>query len=187
VVEHIEGVEVAPSLLNGVGVHPLVGRLFQDSDGLQVALISSGLWKRLGSDVGLPGKSISLNGRAYVITGVLPPWFQLPIVTVANENPHSDVWIPINTPTDEGSLRGKAIYAAYARLKPGVTVAEAQADAKDVAAAIAKANGRGTSYTAKLFGLPDFVVKTFGRSYYYSWERPDSCYWSPARMSAVFC
>ena len=41
VVEHIEGAEITPSLLEGVGVQPLAGRLFRDADGPRVALISA--------------------------------------------------------------------------------------------------------------------------------------------------
>lgn len=158
VAEHIEGSEVTASLLNGVDVRPLAGRLFRDGDGPQVALISSRLWRRLGSDRSIAGKAIALNGRSYIVVGVMPGWFQLPIVNVGNENLHSDVWIPID-PSEESARENSGMYAAYARLKPGVTVAAAWADAKSVAAEIAKEEGRPATYTATLFGLQDFVVK----------------------------
>ena len=158
VAEHIEGAEVTPSLLEGVGVHPLAGRLFRDSDGPRVALISSRLWRQLGSDGSIEGKPIALDGRSYTIVGVLPGWFQLPIVSVANENLHSDVWIPIDL-NGASARDNSGVYAAYARLKSGVTISAARADAKSVAAEIAKENGRPATYTATLFGLQDFVVK----------------------------
>jgi putative ABC transport system permease protein len=47
--EHVQGAEVSPSLLNGVGVNPIAGHLFQDSDGPNVAVLSERLWKRLGA------------------------------------------------------------------------------------------------------------------------------------------
>jgi predicted permease len=158
VAEHIGGAEVTPSLLEGVGVHPLAGRLFRDSDGPQVALISSRLWRRLGSDGNIEGKPITLDGRSYTIAGVLPGWFQLPIVSVGNENLHNDVWIPID-PNDASARQNGGIYAAYARMKPGITLSTARADAKSIANEIAKESRRPATYTATLFGLQDFVVK----------------------------
>jgi putative ABC transport system permease protein len=158
VAEHIEGAEVTPSLLEGAGVHPLTGRLFRDSDGPQVALISSRLWRQLGSDGSIEGKPIALDGQSYTIVGVLPGWFQLPIVSVGNENLHNDVWIPID-PNDASARENSGMYAVYARMKPGMTISAARADAKSVANGIAKENRRPATYTATLFGLQDFVVK----------------------------
>jgi predicted permease len=159
-VEHVQGAEVTASLLDNTGVNAIVGRLFQDSDGPHVAVISTSLWKRLGADPAIVGKSITLNGQLYAVTGVMPAWFQLPIVGVSNENLHSDVWVPVNPPTDEGARQGNAIYAGYARLKPGITLAQASADAKRVAAQILKENpSHNPSYTARLFSLRDFVIK----------------------------
>src|SRR5277367_5719534 len=158
VAQHIEGAEVTPSLLEGVGVHPLAGRLFRDSDGPQVALISSRLWRQLGSDGSIEGKPIALDGQSYTIVGVLPGWFQLPIVSVGNENLHNDVWIPID-PNDASARENSGMYAVYARMKPGMTISAARADAKSAANGIAKENHRPATYTATLFGLQDFVVK----------------------------
>jgi predicted permease len=160
-VEHIEGAEVTPSLLDNVGINPVLGRLFQDSDGAHVALISRGLWGRLGFDPAIVGKSITLNDRLYTVLGVMPAWFQLPIVGVAaSPDLHNDVWIPVEPPANESARRTVALYAGYARLKPGVTVSQARADVKNVAAEILKENpDRGASYTATLFGLQDFIAR----------------------------
>jgi len=159
-VEHVQGAEVTPSLLDNTGVNAIVGRLFQDSDGPHVAVISTSLWRRLGADPAIVGKSITLNGQLYTVTGVMPAWFQLPIIGVSNENLHNDVWVPVNPPADEAARREQAFYAGYARLKPGVTLAQASADAKRVAAQILKENpGHASSYTARLFSLRDFVIK----------------------------
>ena len=146
-------------MLDGVGVRPLIGRLFQDSDGSKVAVISNRLWRRLGSDAGIQGKAIALDGQAYTVVGVLPAWFQLPIVNVDNENPNNDVWIPVQNPPAGTTNRNYAMYAAYARLKPGITVDAARADVTRVAAEITKETGREPTSTAKLFGLQQFVVK----------------------------
>ena len=159
-VEHVEGAEVTPSLLDNAGVNPVLGHLFQESDGAHVTMISSRLWKQLGTDPAIVGKSITLNGQLYAVVGVMPAWFQLPIVTVANADLHNDVWIPVNPPTDEATRRSYALYAGYATLNPGVTIAQARADVKRVAAEIVKENpGRSTSSTATLFGLRELVIR----------------------------
>lgn len=159
-IEHVEGAEVTPSLLNNVGVNPVLGHLFQESDGPHVAMLSEQLWRGLGTNAAIIGSSIKLNGQLYTVAGVMPAWFQLPIVSVATANVHHDVWIPVNAPADAEQRRSSGSYAAYARLKPTVTIAQARDDAKRVAAEIVKENsGRSPTYTATLFGLQDFVAK----------------------------
>jgi predicted permease len=159
-VEHVNGAEITPSLLNNVGVNPVLGHLFQESDGRRVAMLSERLWRRLGSGSAVIGSSITLNGQSYSVAGVMPAWFQLPIVNVSTANVHNDVWIPVNPPTDPAQRRDSAYYAGYARLKMGVTLAQARDDAQRVAAEIVKENpGRSVTYTATLFGLQEFVAK----------------------------
>jgi putative ABC transport system permease protein len=76
--QYINGVEVTPGLVNNLGVNPRVGQWFRDADG-PVAVISHPLWQRLGADPGMVGKTITLNGRIYAVTGVMPAGFNLPI------------------------------------------------------------------------------------------------------------
>jgi hypothetical protein len=89
--QHIEGVEITPSLIDNAGVNAILGRPFNDSDGANVAVISTRLWSRLGGGKAILGKAIELNGEAYTVTGVMPAWFQLPFVTVSSTDSHNDV------------------------------------------------------------------------------------------------
>src|SRR6185312_9599096 len=155
--EHVNGVEVSPALIANSGVRPILGGLFHDSDGPQVVLISNRLWKRLGSDAAIVGKPVTLNGQAYTVMGVMPGWFQLPVVTVNNTDPHNDLWIPVKTRDEAG--RNVGLYVAYGRLKPGVTIEQGRADAKRVAAELVQEHIHDSTYTATLFGLKDFVGK----------------------------
>ncbi|MBV8865769.1 MAG: ABC transporter permease, partial [Acidobacteriaceae bacterium] len=156
---HINGVEVSPSLISNTGAHPVAGRFFTASDEANVAVISNRLFKQLGP--GILGQSITLNGQRYTVVGAMPGWFRLPLATVYNGSSRNDVWIPLNTPRDENRLRDYAIYGSYARLKPGVTLAQAQADARRVAAEIRQRNHPSDpTYTSALFSLQDWVVKT---------------------------
>jgi predicted permease len=159
--QHIDGTQVTPSLIGSVGVQPIRGRLFQDSDGPNAALLSNRLWSRLGSDPHLIGRPITLNGQSYTVTGVMPPWFQLPLVGVSSENIHNDVWIPVKPPHDEAQRRDYMLYAAYARLKPGITLDQARADAQRVASEITREDPahHNRFYTAALFSLRDLVVR----------------------------
>lgn len=156
--QHIEGIEVSPSLIANTGANPIAGRFFTSSDGQDVALISDRLFQQLGS--GIIGHRITLNGGSYTVVGAMPGWFRFPLVTVESRDSGNDVWLPMETPRNETQLRDYAGYAAYAKLKPGITVAEAQADAKRAAAQIRKQNHPfDPTYTAALFSLRDMVVK----------------------------
>ncbi len=156
---HIDGIEVSPSLMANAGANPIAGRFFAASDGPNVALISHRLFTQLGP--GIIGQQVTLNDQSYIVIGAMPAWFRLPLATVSNESSQNDVWIPLKTPRDEDHLRNYAIYGSYARLKPGVTVAQAKADAKRVAAEIRNQNhASDPTYTSALFGLQDYVVRT---------------------------
>lgn len=157
--QHIQGVPVTPSLIDSLGVNPIRGRLFRESDGTNVAVISSRLSNRFGS--GIIGRSVTLDGEPYTVLGVMPPWFALPVSGVSSENVHTDVWIPLKRPRDEESRHRYSPYAGYARLKPGVTLAEARADCRRVASQIAKEDPQNheRSYTAIVYSLREFVIR----------------------------
>ncbi len=158
--QHIEGIEVTPSLIDNVGIAPIRGRLFHPSDGPNVALLSSGLWNRLGSDPSILGRPITLNSESYTVVGIMPSWFRLPVVSVSNQETRNDVWLPAKLPHDEAHRRNNAMYAAYARRKPGVSLEQARTDVQRVASEIAKESpGNHQAYTAALFGLREFVIK----------------------------
>ncbi len=156
---HIDGIEVSPSLIANTGAHPVAGRFFTTSDGPNVAVISHRLFTQLGR--GIVGRLITLSGRSYTVVGAMPAWFRLPLVSVYSRNSDNDVWLPINTPRDQASFRYFGFYTAYARLRPGVTVAQARADAKRVAVRIGKEDHpNDPGFTAALSSLQDTVVKT---------------------------
>ena len=155
---HIAGLQVSPSLIASTGPRPSAGRFFAPSDGPNVALISHRLFTQLGQAI--IGQPLTLNGESYVVVSAMPAWFRFPLDTVFNQNSQNDVWIPLKKPIDEDHMRNYASYISYARLKPGVTIAQAQADAKRVAAEIRQQNHpTDPNYTAALFGLEDAVVR----------------------------
>ncbi len=127
---------VSASFFPVLGVKPIAGRLFrpeEDQVGAQpVALISAGLWsKKFGSAADAVGKSMTLNGVDYSIIGIIPGDFRY-----QSGNFHdSDAYVPIGQWNDS-TFRDRGIgmgMDAVGRLKPGVTLAQAQQDMNSVA------------------------------------------------------
>ncbi len=115
-----------------LGVKPAFGRDFlpeEDQPGVDKAvLLSDALWKAdFGGDPAVIGKAVRVNGTSATIVGVMPPRFQFP----NNEQ----LWIPVNSsfPPRPRNDRGVNFVAIIAKLKPGVSIAQAQ-DEIDVVA-----------------------------------------------------
>src|ERR1035438_4486134 len=132
----LNGIGVTPELANSLGVNPRVGRWFRDLAGGPVAVISHRLWLRLGSDAALVGKTITLSGRVYTVTGVMPAGFSLPLAGTRDETP-IDVWVPLD-PSGAGQDPNAGDKFCYARLRPGATVVQARSEAKRIAREIAQ-------------------------------------------------
>ena len=139
--QHLRGLEVTPSFASSLGVAPVVGRWFgeaaSEQGSVNLAVISSALWKRLGGDPKIAGQALTMDGQQYTVTGVMPPWFRLPVADLEGGELRTDVWLPVN-PQGSNKRRDVSSYFSYARLGPGVSLAEADADVKRVAAEIAK-------------------------------------------------
>ena len=122
------GGNVTANLFDVLGIHPILGRNFlpeEESKG-DVALVTESFWrKQFNSDPSVLGRSITLNGVPTNIIGVLPDlpisWFGRDSVIFANK--------PFDPPglTKERLMRGVSFMRVTARLKPGVSIAQAQA------------------------------------------------------------
>ena len=75
--QYIAGAEVTPSLVAGLGVRPALGAWFTDDTGV---VLADGLWRRLGSNPGIVGQPLTLDGRTFTVAGVMPADFRLPVV-----------------------------------------------------------------------------------------------------------
>src|SRR5438093_2414867 len=129
--QFVTGAAVTPALARQLG-SPLFGQWFAD-DGS--AVISSALWRRLGGGRDIIGSAITLDEGLYTVSGVMPPAFRLPITTLMGRG-GTDVWIPLD-PSPPNASRGSGQYFAYARRKPGVSLEQARADVRRVAAIVA--------------------------------------------------
>jgi len=127
-----------------LGVQPMLGRLFTEEENQQgkefVAAISARVWRdRYGSDPAILGRKITINDEPYTIIAVMP--LTIPEWMEPGRPGPVEVWTPFAIRPDEWSeaRRGGRGDAAIARLKPGVSLEEAQADLSAIAAALAEA------------------------------------------------
>jgi putative ABC transport system permease protein len=122
------GGKVTSNYFAVLGVHPIRGRNFlpNEEEGADVAIVTENFWqKRMGGDPNIIGRSITLDGVAHTIVGVLP---NLPFAWVG---PNAEVWTtkPYVIPgfTYERMMRGTTFLRVVGRLKPGTTVEQARA------------------------------------------------------------
>jgi putative ABC transport system permease protein len=130
--ERIDGQRVSANLFPLLGVEPQLGRAFvpeEDQPGANhVVILSHGLWqRRFGSDAGIIGKSLTLNGDSHTVVGVMPPQLRFP-------SPEDELWVPVAFAPREAANRGRHYLNVVARLKPGVTLQQAQAEMSAIAA-----------------------------------------------------
>jgi predicted permease len=142
--ERVSGYQISAGFFSTLGVQPILGRAFRSDDdrlgAAPVVILGGGLWKRkFGSSPDVIGKSLTLNGISYVVVGVIPPGFTF-------YGHDRDVYTAIGQWTDP-SFRDRRISVSarvVGRLKPGVTLPQAQADmnviARNLAAAFPVAN-----------------------------------------------
>src|SRR5277367_494668 len=126
--ERLSGYMISAEFFSTLGVQPLLGRTFRSDDdqigATPVVVLSGGLWARkFGASPDVIGKSLVLNGTSYTVVGVVPPGF-----TFYGQD--RDVYTPIGQWNDP-SFRDRRISVSarsIGRLKPGVTLSQAQAD-----------------------------------------------------------
>lgn len=139
--EHIEGARVSSSLFSLLGSQAAYGRVFlpeEDEKGkAPTVILSNAFWqRRFGSDPTIVGKTLTLNDQNFSIVGVLPAGFTLnkEVMPTVNGVQRADVFLPLPISDSDRTNRGGEDYNIFARLKPGVTVAQAQADMDLIAA-----------------------------------------------------
>jgi predicted permease len=163
--QRIDGMRTSSNLLRMLGAKPLLGRLLipeEDAPGKPpVAILTYGLWTRLfNADPKIVGRSIALNGNSFVVAGVLTRDFRLTSEVMPAEGPMDKVDVFMPMPLDAKFLerRGDENYNLMARLKPGVSLAQAQADVDVIASRIREKDKRGATFGMSVVGLLDQVV-----------------------------
>ena len=163
--ERIAGMRTSSGLLHMLGARPLLGRVLLPEDDKPgkpaVAILSYNVWKRLfNSDPKIVGRGITLNGNPFTVAGVLRPEFRLNSEVMPAEGPMDkmDIFVPLPLGADAVQKRGDENYNLIAKLKPGVTLGQAQADIDIIARRIRDKDKRDRTFGMTVTGLLDQVV-----------------------------
>jgi putative ABC transport system permease protein len=117
--ERLVAARVTSSIFPVLGVQPALGRAFTPDEDLEgnVVVLGDGLWRRrFAGDPGVIGREVTINGRAHVVIGVLPPKMRFPEA--------SELWLPL-APGEAKDQRNWTSWIVHARLAPGVTMEQA--------------------------------------------------------------
>jgi len=163
--ERVDVLSTQSSLLSMLGAQPLLGRTLLPEENTPgrpgVAVLSYGAWQRLfNADATIVGKSITLNGKSYTVVGVLDRHFMLNAEVIPSEGPMDkvDMFLPLPLGPDAAQRRGDENYNIVVRLKPGVSVQQAQADINVIANGIRIKDKRDASFGMDVIGLQQQVV-----------------------------
>src|SRR4030095_852435 len=135
--ELVQGAYITSNLFQVLKISPSLGRLFGPEEEQfgrhHVVLLSYGLWqRRFAADRNIVGRTITLGGESYSVAGVMPPG--LPFF---DNLPEVELWTPISfAPNDNMATRNNHFINLVGRLKPGVSVPQAQQDADTIAKAM---------------------------------------------------
>jgi predicted permease len=152
----LSGARVSANTFSLLGLQPMLGRDFLPDEETygrhRVALLSSECWRtHFGSDAGIVGRNLTLNGESFQVIGIMPPRLQHP-------EPHLDVWTSLAFSPERLKQRHNHHYSAFGRLKPGVSIAEARSEMDVIAAQMAAADRQNLGWGIEVFSLQDTMV-----------------------------
>ena len=143
--ERVQAARATSSLFDVLGAGAALGRTYsaeEDRDAVAVCVISDGLWRRwFGADPAVLGRTIRLDRQPYRVIGVMPRDFAYPLRGTETDTP-TDIWVPMSFTAEERAARADNWdYNGVARLKAGVTPAQASADVNAIAQRISRELG----------------------------------------------
>ncbi|HZD50099.1 MAG TPA: ABC transporter permease, partial [Silvibacterium sp.] len=162
--ERIHVVASSWAALPILGVHPVYGRFFTPADdkwgASGTAVLTWGFWKRrFGGDPGIVGRTVLFDSQPYTVIGILPAWFTYP-------NPRAQIWIPVEplVPPQVMASHDSHNFRIIGKLKPGVSIAAAQADLSNISAQVRKQLPEGpvfdAAYIRPLLDAETYQIKT---------------------------
>ncbi len=155
--ERVEAAIVSADLIPLLGVQPAFGRSFSSQEeqfgNHKVVLLTFDLWqRRFAGDPGLLGQALKVNGEDYTVVGILPPKFQFP-------NRRIELCTPMAfEANDERNTRGDYFLRVIARLKPGVSGPQSQADLAGICLRIEEENTGSAGFSATVVPLREEIV-----------------------------
>lgn len=148
----------APQYFQVLGIEPLMGRIFSDAENHYgkhyEVLVNESFWRsRLGGDAQVLGRTLKINDEQYTIIGVMPD-----VIPDWMNGRRILIWTPFEhrppQPDTEAERQGRD-FTVVARLKPGVTIQQAQADLERVAATLAQQHSPDRGYSVNIRPLVD--------------------------------
>ncbi len=159
--ERISSAVVSPTFFTLLGIKPILGRVFlpeEDQPGLdQVVVIGQRLWRRrFSSDPNIIGRVLNLGDKSFTVVGVIPQGAQSPL-----QSDDTEIWAPVS----HGfalKIRAGHYLSVVARLRPGVTIQQAQANMDAIAGNLAaRYPDSNTNFGVKLVPLHEQIVGNF--------------------------
>ena len=159
--ERVQGGRTTWNLPQVLGVQPLLGRMFTEEEAgrdARVAVLSYGFWQRhFGGAPAVTGRSMQLNGAPFEVIGVMPPDFRYP-------TREFELWTPLFIPPDEIRSQYNFNYRSVGRLKPRVTLQQAQEETSTITRRWARqypASNNAGEYGVLVESLLDSTVGRF--------------------------
>jgi putative ABC transport system permease protein len=154
--EQVQGASVTAGFFSTLGVDPLIGRTFAAGEdkpaAASLAVLSESVWRRrFAASSAVLGQTILVNGAPSTVIGVMPSVFGFP-------RRETEVWtnLALNPPTRYGPW----FYRGVARLKPGVTLEQAQAETNNIGLRMMQQNSFYKRLTLPMLGLRDAMLGT---------------------------
>jgi predicted permease len=161
--EQVSGLRVSANFFTVLGVQPFLGRTFLPEEEIRgkdhEVILNYGLWqRRYGADRSLLGKTIKVDGEDFTVVGVMPREFHWEF-----ESGHRQLWVPVGY-TEGDKYRGAQSFISFARLKPGVTVAQARAEMEGIGTRLSQQYpADDANMSATVMPMGDFGLESLRR------------------------
>ena len=162
--ERLRGLAATADFFPMLGVPPAHGRLFKPEEfepgAGNVIILTDGFWaRRFGSDPNVVGRRIQLDGKTVEIVGVMPPGFEHPILWGP-----LDIWQPLTFTPERKADRGTNYLSVFGRLKPGISIQQADQSMVTLAANIGQKNSSNVGESVRLEPLQRSMSDSIGRT-----------------------
>ncbi|MBO0725003.1 MAG: ABC transporter permease [Blastocatellia bacterium] len=153
--ERVAGAQLSAELFPFLGVAPAQGRRFlgeeQQFGRHRVAILSDSLWRRrFGDQTRLDGQSIKINGEIFIIVGVMPDGFHFP-------ERETQIWVPLSLTAGDNTRENNWL-GVIARLKPGITIGQAQAEMNLIRSRLPLGIYGTAEFHERVVSLSEYVV-----------------------------
>ncbi|HKR15387.1 MAG TPA: ABC transporter permease [Pyrinomonadaceae bacterium] len=162
--ERLLGLAATADFFPIMGVAPALGRVFKpeefEPEADNVIVLTDRFWtRRFGSDPNIVGRTIQLDGKTVEIVGVMPPGFEHPILWGP-----IDIWQPLSFTKERKTNRGNNFLQSLGRLKPGVSIQQAEQSMVTLAANIGQETSSNVGESVRLEPLQRSTSDSIGRT-----------------------